>query len=125
MICRLVIIIIIIANLSNYFITHYILITACSVIASIHQTIKPYANNKLLNRFDGLVLQLINLIAALPLLENLDSPLVIFALITLPLLTFIAMTLFLNSLKKIIVYFMNKIESTINYVRIADDGSYQ
>ena len=124
MICRLFIIIIVIANSSNYFITSYILITVCSVIAFVHQTIKPYANNKLLNRFDGLILQLISLIAALPLLENFDSPSVIFALITLPLLTFIVMTLFLNrfNLKKITVYFINKIESIINDdVRITDD----
>ena len=126
MICRLFIIIIVISNSSNYFITSYVLITVCSVITFVHQTIKPYANNKILNRFDGLILQLISLIAALPLLEKFDSPSVIFALITLPLLTFIAMTLFLNrvNLKKIIVYFINKIESTINDdVRITDNGT--
>ena len=82
MIYRLFIIIIVIANSSNDFITSYILITVCSVIAFVHQTIKPYTNNKLLNRFDGLILQLISLIAALPLLENSDSPLMNFVLIT-------------------------------------------
>ena len=126
MICRLLIIIIIIANSSNNFITSYILIAVCGIIALIHLIIKPYANNKILNRFDGLILQLIIYILALPLLENSDSPLVNFVLIILPLITFIAMTLFLNrfNFKKFIVYFLNKIESTINDdVRITDDGT--
>ena len=126
MICRLLIIIIVIANSSNNSVTSYILITVCGMIALMHQTIKPYANNKILNRFDGLVLQLIIYIAALPLLENSNSPIVNFVLITLPLLTFIAMTLILNrfNFKKIIAYFINKIESTINDdVRITDNGT--
>ena len=126
MICRLLIIIIVIANSSNYFITSYSLIAVCGMISLIHLVIKPYANNEILNIFDGLILQLIIYIAALPLLENSDSPLVNFVLITLPLLTFTAMTLFLNrfNFKKIIVYFISKIESTINDdVRITDDST--
>ena len=88
--------------------------------------IKPYANNEILNRFDGLILHFISYIAALPLLENLSSPLVIFALITFPLLTFIAMTLFLNrhNFKKIITYFIRKIKSTDNeYATITSNRS--
>ena len=120
MICRLLIILIVISNSSNDFFISYILVTICGMIALIHQTIKPYANNEILNRFDGLILQLIIFIAALPLPENLESPIVIFVLITLPLLVFIAMTLFLNrcNLKKIITYVMIKMESTSN----DDDG---
>ena len=124
MICRLLIIIIVIANSPNNFITSYILITVCGMIACIHLMIKPYANNKILNRFDGLILHLISYIAALPLLEDLDSPLVIFALITLPLPTFISMTLFLNrhNFKKIIKHIIYKIESTgNNHATITDN----
>ena len=128
MICRLLIIIIVIANSSNNSVTSYILITVCGMIALVHQTIKPYANNEILNRFDGLILQLISFVAALPLLENSNSPLVVLVLITLPLLTFIAMTLFLNrfNLKKSITYFVHKIESTGNNddkINIIDNGA--
>ena len=126
MVCRLFIIVIVIANSSNYFTTSYILITVCGMIALIHLMIKPYANNEMLNKFDGLILQLIGYIAALPLLENSDSPVVIFILITLPLLTFVAMVLFLNryNVKKIITYFINKIESTGNdYARVTNNGA--
>ena len=110
MICRLLIIIIVIANSSNDVMTSYILITACGMIALIHQLVKPYANNKILNRFDGLILQLIIFIAAIPSPENFESLPVIFVLIILPLLMFIAMTFFLNrhNLKKIITCFISK-----------------
>ena len=127
MICRLFIIIIVISNSSNEYITSYILITASGMIALIHLIIKPYANNKILNKFDGLILQLVIFITALPLFDRLDSSLVVsiaFVLLTLPLLTFITMTLFLNryNLKEIIIYFINKYESTGNdYVIITDN----
>ena len=120
MICRLLIIIIVVSNPSNDFFISYILVTICGMIALIHQTIKPYAHNKILNRFDGLILQLIIFIAALPLPENLESPLVILVLITLPLLMFIALTLFTNrcTIKKIIAYVIIKAKSTSD----DDDG---
>ena len=126
MICRLLIIVILITNSSNDFITNYMLITACGIIALIHLLIKPYANNEILNRFDGIILQLIIFTAALPLFDNLNSPLVItiaFVLITFPLLSFIAIALFFNrdNLKKIIKYFTNKNESPHDYVRVTND----
>ena len=105
----------------------YILITASGIIALTHLIIRPYANNDILNRFDGFILQLVIFITALPLFDHLDSSLVIgiaFVLITLPLLTFTAMTLFLNryNLKKIIIYLINKYESTSNdYARVTDN----
>ena len=125
MICRLLIIIIVIINSSNDSITSYALITVCGTIALIHLMIKPYANNEILNRFDGVILQLIIFIAALQLPENLESLSVTFVLITLPLLMFIVMTFYLNryNLKKIITYFINKILSTSNDGdRITDYG---
>ena len=112
MICRLVIISIVIANSSNDFVANYVLITVCGVITLMHLTVKPY-NNEIMNKFDGVVLQLIIFIAVLPLLDDFDSPFFItiaFSLIILPLLNFYAMTLFLHKddLKKIITYFTTK-----------------
>ena len=112
MICRLVIITIVIANSSNEFVANYLLIAACVVITLIHITAKPY-NNKIINKFDDMILLLIILITALPLLDDFDSPLVIsivFVLVLLPLLTFTAITLFLHKdhLKKIAKYFTFK-----------------
>ena len=109
MICRLVIMIIVIANSSNEFIASYVLIVACGIIALIHLTVKPY-NNKILNKIDGIFLQMIVFIAALPLLDNFDSPVVIsttFILVMLPLIIFIALILYLHKddLKKILTHF--------------------
>ena len=60
---------------------------------------KPY-NNKVINIFDGVVLQLIIFIVVPPLLDDFDSPLVItitFVLVILPLIIFIvALALFLS-----------------------------
>ena len=105
MICRLVIITIVIANSSNELVASYVLIVACVIIALIHLTVKPY-NNEILNKFDGVILHLIICIVALPLIDDFDSPLVTttsFMLVILPLLIFIALTLFLHKddLKKI------------------------
>ena len=112
MICRLVIITIVIANSSNEFVASYLLIVACGVITLIHITAKPY-NNKIINKFDGMILLLIIFITALPLLDDFDSPLatsIVFVLVLLPLLTFTAITLFLHKddLKKIAKYFTFK-----------------
>ena len=74
------------------------LITACGIIALIHMMVKPY-NNEILNKFDGVILQLIIFITALPLTDSFDSPLVIlvaFVLVVFPLLHFIVITLFLH-----------------------------
>ena len=105
MICRLVIMTIVIVNSSNEFIASYVLIVACGIIALIHVTVKPY-NNEILNKLDGIFLQMIVFIAVLPLLDDFDSPVVIsitFILVMLPLIIFIALTLFLHKddLKKI------------------------
>ena len=74
MICRLVIITIVIVNSSNEFVANYLLIVVCGVIALMHVTAKPY-NNKIINKFDGMILQLIIFITVLPLLDDFDSPL--------------------------------------------------
>ena len=113
--CRLVIISIVIANSSNDYVVNYVLIVVCGIIALIHVTVKPY-NNDIINKFDGVILQLITFTAVLPLLDDFDSPFVItmaFTLIILPLLNFIAITLFLHKhdLKKIVANFTTKDES--------------
>ena len=114
MICRLVVITIVIANSSNELIAQYFLIIACGIIALTHVTVKPY-NNEMLNKFDGMVLQSIIFIAGLPLLDDFDSLLVTsiaFVLVTLPMLLFIALSMFLlkENLKKFITHCISKYE---------------
>jgi len=122
MICRLLIITIIIANSSNDFINRYMLIIVCGIIALIHVMVKPY-NNEILNKFDGVILQLIIFITALPLFDDFDSPLVItvaFVLVMMPLLNFIAITLFLNKgvLKKILTHLYPKLNLLVAIVMV-------
>ena len=109
MICRLVIITIVIANSSNEFVANYLLITVCGIVGLIHLTLKPY-NKKILNELDGIILHLIIFVAALAILDDIDSPSVmttVYALVLLPLLIFFGMTCFLHKhdLKKIITHF--------------------
>ena len=98
MICRLITIIIIIANFSGVYISRYLLLTASTIIASVHGTIRPY-NDDTLNIFDGAILQLIVLVTALPLFETFDSSLVkgtSFVLVILPLVQFVVMKIHTN-----------------------------
>ena len=118
MICRLVIITIVIANSSNEFIASYVLIIACAIITLIHVMVKPY-NNRVLNKFDGIVLQLIILISVLQLLDDFDSPIVViisFVLVILPLVIFIALALFLHkdNLKKFVAHFSSRSQTPNN-----------
>ena len=98
MICRLVTIVIVNTSLSSDFLTHYMLIASCAAIASIHIYVKPYAVNYL-NVFDGLVLQMMVLLAVLSVFKDLNSKLVVAILLTLvilPLLLLIGMVLLIN-----------------------------
>ena len=101
MICRLFIITIIIANSSNNFAFHYLLITANVITTLIHHLLKPYSNS-LLNDFDGTILHILVLISVLPLVEffnNFDTSLlagITYILIILPLFVFITMTIMIN-----------------------------
>ena len=115
MICRLLIITIVIANSTNEFVANYLLTIVCGIIDLIHVTVKPY-NKEILNKFDSIILQLIVFVAALTLLDDIDSPSVmttVYALVLLPLLLFFGMIFFLHkdNLKKIIKYFTLKHES--------------
>ena len=118
MICRLVIIAIVIINSSNDFVVSYMLIIVCGLTDLIHVTVKPYSND-ILNKFDGTILHLIIFIAALPLFDDFDSPLAItiaFVLVILPLVNFIAITLFMHRdyFKKIVTHYTSKNESPSN-----------
>ena len=99
MICRLIIIAIIIADISEVFISRYLLITATTIMALIHLLVRPYADNNL-NMSDGAILQLLILVTVLPLFEyfdTFDSSLAIgiaFVLVILPLVQFILMKVF-------------------------------
>ena len=123
MICRLLIITIVIVN---SIISNYLLIAVCQIIDLIHVTVKPY-NSEILNKLDTLILHLITFVAALPLLDDINSSSVItiiFALATFPLLNFITITLFLhkdglkNIIKNFVAKFMHKLlydSSDVNY----------
>ena len=116
MICRLIIISIIIANLSEVFISQFLLITASTIIALIHLIVRPYADD-VLNMFDGVILQLIVLVTMLPLfdfLDTFDSSLVLgtaFVLVISPLVYFTVVKAFTSKqafkviIKKIIAKF--------------------
>ena len=101
MICRLIIITIIIANSSNDFIFQYLLISVCTIMALIHENVKPY-HNHFLNVFDGTILHLLVLVSVLPLVEffdTFDSTLIIgiaFVLVILPITGLITMNLMNN-----------------------------
>ena len=115
MICRLIIILITTAaNLfDDSFTLWYMLITACVLMALIHVIIRPYSNT-MLNVFDGLVLQLIILVAALSVVESFDNLVVITAyiLVFLPLIVLALMLLMIYKEKT-----KNIIKSTFNRIR--------
>ena len=108
LICRLVIITNIIANFSEVFISRYLLITTSTIIALIHVTVRPYADN-ILNMCDGAILHLMILITALPMIEHFDMfdssfvAGIAFVLVILPLVLFVVMKIFASkqTLKKI------------------------
>ena len=118
MICRLVVMIIVIANSSNDSTASYLLIIACGIIALVHGVVKPY-NNEIVNKNDGILLLLIIIIVAVPVIDDFNSPLVIsitFVLVIVPLMIFITLSLFLhkNDLRKIFTNFRFKSQASNN-----------
>ena len=111
MICRLVIIVIIIANSPNDFIAHYLIITTCIIMALLLQLCRPYADDYL-NLFDGAILHLTIVISFLPLVELFDSfdlNLVtgaIYVLVLLPLMSLITIKIWIyrKNIKAMVVY---------------------
>ena len=98
MICRLIIISILIVNLSDTFISRYLLITATAIMALIHLLVRPYVNN-ILNMSDGAILQLMVLVTVLPLFEYFDTydsilvVVIMFVLVIFPSVQFVAIKL--------------------------------
>ena len=117
MICRLIIITIIIANISEAYISQYLLITVNTIIAVIHQTVRPYADN-ILNIYDTGILYTMVAVTVLQMFDYLnafDSSLVdgiAFVLVLLPLVQFMVMKILTSKqilkeiVKKIITYFV-------------------
>ena len=122
MICRLVIIVIIIAIPSNNDLSQLLLTFSCVVLAFIPTFLKPY-EQKILNIFDGLILQLVVLATLIPLADNVSQQLstaTIIIVILLPLIFFIALELVVHkeTIKtistKITTYFKTEPVATTN-----------
>jgi len=88
MTCRLVIILIIIANPSNIDTRQYLMIIFNSLLAFIHVTVRPYGSN-ILNVFDGFVLQLMIVVSMVPLIDSYDPDLLLSFIVTLVILPLI------------------------------------
>ena len=103
MICRLVVILLIIVKISDDFITQYLLISACIVMALIHVLVRPYVS-EMHNIFDGIILHLIVIISVLRMAEFVDNYdetfvlLISYFLAVLPLVGFIAIRLWVNKI---------------------------
>ena len=98
MICRLVIIVIIIANPSNSDLSQFLLIFSSVVLAFIPITLKPY-KHKVLYIFDGLILQLVVLATLIPLADKVSkqlSTVTIVTIMVLPLIFFVALELIVH-----------------------------
>ena len=101
MICRLLIILLVIVKIFDDFTTQYLLLSSCALMALIHLLTRPYAN-AIHNIIDGIILQLIVIICGLPVFQfvnNYDETFVLiinYFLVILPLMSFIALKLWLN-----------------------------
>ena len=101
MICRLVIILLVIVKISDDFTTQYLLISSCALMQLIHLLVRPYAST-INNIFDGIILQLIVIISVLPVIEVVDQYnetfviVIIYFLVILPLISFIAIKVWIN-----------------------------
>ena len=146
MICRLFIITIIIANSSNNFAFHYLLIATNVITTLIHQLLKPYSSS-LLNDFDGTILHILVLVSALPLVEffnKFDTSLlagITYISVMLPLFVFITMSIMINKenikrlpgycytkctqlhFKKYDELSLNEMSDEVEYVNYIDDSN--
>ena len=64
LICRQAILIIVVIDFSDYYIELYLLAIVCLITATLHYSVQPYEND-VLNKIDGLLLQLLLLIVSL------------------------------------------------------------
>ena len=101
MICRIVIIVLVIAKISDEFTTQYLLISACALMGLIHLLLKPYIS-MIDNIFDGIILQSIVILSVLPIVEYVDNynetfvEVIAYLLLIWPLAGFIAIKLWIN-----------------------------
>ena len=108
MICRVVVILIIIINLANNNTTQVLLLIVSILFAVIQLNIKPY-KHKILNYFDGMVLQVMIFATITSLFDSFGIGVLLVTMILvviLPLAAFIVMELILNrkSVKRIFAY---------------------
>ncbi|XP_065908921.1 uncharacterized protein [Dysidea avara] len=98
MICRLVIIVIIIANPSNNYLSQFLLICTSVILAVLVIILRPY-KHKILNIFDGLILRFVILATLIPLADNVSQQLstaTIIIVMFFPLIFFIALELIVH-----------------------------
>ena len=131
MICRLVIILLVIIKMSDGFTTQYLLISSCALMQLIHVLVRPYAST-IHNIFDGIILQLIVIISALPVIEFADKYDEIFIMVIvnvfviLPLMSFIVIKVWINkNIIQIISYKCKKIFISCYYNEVATDNSQE
>ncbi|XP_065914577.1 probable outer membrane protein pmp20 [Dysidea avara] len=108
MICRLVIVSILIINSSNDNTSQVLLLTANILVALIHLIVKPY-KAKILNIFDGVVLQIIVFISVISMYDSFGSGVlsaITILFVMLPLIAFATMELIIykENIKKIVTY---------------------
>ena len=127
MICRLVIILLVIAKISDDFTTQYLLISSCALMQLIHVLVRPYAST-IHNIFDGIILQLIVIISVLPVIEFVDQYdkifviVIIYVLLILPLISFIAIKVWINKdIIQIVYYKCKHIFISCYYNEVATD----
>ena len=95
MICRVVLILIILANSSNDNAKQVLLHTACTLLALTQLIVKPY-KSEILNIFDGVVLQIMIFASVVSLFDSFGSDVLLVVtiiLVVLPLLSFVVMEL--------------------------------
>ena len=127
MICRLVIILLVIVKISDDFTNQYLLISSCALMQLIHVLVRPYAST-IQNIFDGIILQLIVIISVLPVIEFADQYdedfviVMIYVLVFLPLISFIAIKVWINkNIVQIVSYKCKNIYTSCYYNEVATD----
>ena len=128
MICRLVIILLVIIQITDEFTTQYLLISTCALMQLTHVSVRPYSS-AILNIFDGIILQLIVIISVLRVVEfveDYNKSLVMavgYLLVILPLTAFGIMKLWANkkNIQNGLIYLRRKLSYNYNVILNDDD----
>ena len=118
MICRIVLILIILANSSNDNTKQVLLLTACTLLALTQLIVKPY-KNEILNIFDGIVLQIMIFASVVSLFDSFGSDVLLavtIILVVLPLTSFVVMELMVykDKIKNVIMNYCHYHPSNTN-----------